>query len=107
MRARHACPAKKSLGLTTSGEYVELMPQIQVDLPDHLYVSVKERGLSPADLLQAAIRDELRRQELNAETDKYLAELIDEVGEPSEAAMAKAEALVSRIRNGGTGEAIG
>ena len=83
------------------------MPQIRVDLPDDLYVSVKEHGLSPADLLQTAIQDELRRQELSAETERYLAELIDEVGEPSEAAMAKAEALVGRIRTGGTGEAAG
>lgn len=81
------------------------MPQIRVDLPDDLYGSVKEHDLSPADLLQTAIHDELRRRQLSAETEKYLAELIDEVGEPSEAAVAKAEALVRRIRNGGTGEA--
>ena len=97
----------KSLGPSASDEYVELMPQIRVDLPDDLYVSVKEHGLSPADLLQAAIQDELRRQELSAETERYLAELIDEVGEPSKAAMAKAEALVGRIRASGTGEAAG
>ena len=59
----------KSLGPSASDEYVELMPQIRVDLSDDLYVSVKEHGLSPADLLQAAIQDELRRQELSAETE--------------------------------------
>ena len=80
------------------------MPQIRVNLPDDLYGSVKEHGLSPADLLQTAIHDELRRRQMSAETERYLAELIDEVGEPSETAVAKAEALVRRIRNGGTGE---
>ena len=80
------------------------MPQIRVDLPDDLYGSVKEHGLSPADLLQTAIHDELRRRQLSAETERYLAQLIDEIGEPSEAAVARAEALVRRIRNDGTGE---
>jgi len=46
------------------------------------------------------VRAELRRQALVEETDRYLAELIDDVGEPSPKAIARAEALARRIRNG-------
>ena len=74
------------------------MPRVQVYLPDELYNAVKERDLSPSELLQRAVRAELRRQSLLEETDRYLGELIDEVGEPSEDGIAQAEALSRRIR---------
>jgi hypothetical protein len=48
------------------------------------------------------VRDELRRQQLRAEADRYVAELIDEVGSPSAKAIARAEALSRRIRGEGT-----
>lgn len=71
---------------------------MQVYLPDELYRAIKERGLPASELLQEAVRTELRRQELLDETHRYLAELIDEVGEPSPQALAHAEALSRRIR---------
>lgn len=74
------------------------MPRVQVYLPDELYDAVKARELSPSELLQASIRAELRREALLEETDRYLTELLDDVGEPSEKAIAKAEALSQRIR---------
>ncbi len=62
---------------------------MQVYLPDELYDAVKERGLSPSELLQDAVRAELRHQALLEETDRYLAELIDDVGEPTVVALAE------------------
>lgn len=75
------------------------MPRMQVYLPDELYAAVKDRELSPSELLQDAVRAEVRRQQLLNETDRYLAELIDEVGAPSETAVSKAERLVERVKN--------
>ena len=75
------------------------MPRMQVYLPDELYAAVKNRGLSPSELLQDAVRAELRRQDLLEQTDRYLAELIDDVGEPSATAIAKATKLARRIND--------
>lgn len=74
------------------------MPRMQVYLPDELYRAIKERELPASELLQDAVRSELRRQELLEETHRYLAELIEDVGEPSAKALAHAEALSRRIR---------
>ena len=74
------------------------MPRMQVYLPVELYEEVKTRDLPASELLQDAIRAELRRQQLNYETDRYLAELIAEVGPPTEEELAEAEALVARIQ---------
>jgi len=74
------------------------MPRLQVYLPEDLYREVKERRLRASELLQDAVRAEVRRQELLAEADRYLAELVEEVGEPSPAAVARAEALAKRVR---------
>ena len=74
------------------------MPRLQVYLPDELYRAVKERKLPASELLQGAVRAELRRQELLEETDRYLSELVVEVGEPSPAAVARAEQLAQRVR---------
>ena len=74
------------------------MPRLQVYLPENLYREVKERRLPASELLQDAVRAELRRLELLAETDRYLVELIDEVGEPTAAAVARAEALSKRVK---------
>ncbi len=71
---------------------------MQVYLPDKLYDALKARELSPSELLQASIRAELRQEALLEETERYLTELLDDVGEPSEEAIAKAEALSQRIR---------
>ena len=71
---------------------------MQVYLPDDLYDELKERGLPASELLQEAVRAELRRQALLEETDAYLTELIDEVGEPTPDEMARAEAIARRLR---------
>jgi len=71
---------------------------MQVYLPEDLYRAIKERDLPASELLQDAVRAELRRQELLEEADRYVAELIQDVGEPSAKAIARAEALSRRIR---------
>ncbi len=70
---------------------------MQVYLPDDLYEQVKARRLPASELLQEAVRAEVRRQDLLAEADAYLAELVAEVGEPSPQERARAEAIARRI----------
>ena len=53
---------------------------MQVYLPEAMYEQVKARDLRVSELLQHAVREELRRQDLLARTDRYLADLIAEVG---------------------------
>jgi post-segregation antitoxin (ccd killing protein) len=72
---------------------------MQVYLPEELYRAVKERELPASELLQEAVRAELRRQELNEQVDSYLAELVDQVGEPSPRERARADAIARRIRD--------
>jgi hypothetical protein len=78
---------------------------MQVYLPDDLYEQVKTRNLPASELLQEAVRAEVRRQDLLAETDAYLAELIAEVGEPSRQELARAEAIARRIASRRTPQA--
>ncbi len=66
-------------------------------LPDELHRQLKEYGLAPSELLQRAVRDELHRRELEAATDVYLAELNEEVGEPSAADIEYAERFVRQL----------
>ena len=73
------------------------MPRMQVYLPDDLYDLVKSKGLPASELLQAAVRAEARRLDLLAETDRYLAELVAEVGEPGPEATAYAAELTERL----------
>jgi len=75
------------------------MPRMQVYLPDELYAAVKERGLPASELLQEAIEVELRRQQLNEEADRYLVDLVAEVGPPSAREQARADAIAQRIRD--------
>lgn len=75
------------------------MPRMQVYLPDALYREVKERGLPASELLQEAVAAELRRQELEARADEYITGLIAEVGEPSEADLARADAIARRLQD--------
>jgi hypothetical protein len=46
---------------------------MQVYLPDDLYEQVKTRHLPASELLQEAVRAEVRGQDLLVETDAYLA----------------------------------
>lgn len=70
---------------------------MQVYLPDDLYKLVKARGLPASELLQQAVRAELRRQELLAETDRYVEDLVTEVGPPTTAQRTRAAAVARRI----------
>jgi enoyl-CoA hydratase/carnithine racemase len=70
---------------------------MQVYLPDDLYEQVKTRHLPASELLQQAVRAEVRRKDLLDETDAYLAGLLTEVGEPSPQERARAEAIARRI----------
>jgi hypothetical protein len=74
------------------------MPRMQVYLPEDLYRAVKDRGLPASELLQRAVQAELRRQGLLEDTDRYLQDLVSEVGVPNPDAMAKADALSRRVR---------
>ncbi|MCL2091315.1 MAG: hypothetical protein FWH11_08875 [Micrococcales bacterium] len=74
------------------------MPRMQVYLPDALYREVKEQGLPASELLQEAVRAELQRRELQARADEYVADLVAEVGEPSAAQIARADAIAQRIQ---------
>jgi post-segregation antitoxin (ccd killing protein) len=74
------------------------MPRMQVYLPDDLYEIVKDRDLPASELLQEAIRAEVRRRELLAAGDRYIQELEDEVGPPTARQRARAADLVRRIR---------
>jgi hypothetical protein len=78
---------------------------MQVYLPDDLYEQVKTRNLPASELLQEAVRAEVRRQDLLRETDTYLAELIAEVGDPSPQERARAEAIARRIASRRTPQA--
>jgi post-segregation antitoxin (ccd killing protein) len=78
--------------------YNRRMPRMQVYLPEELHRAVKELGLPASELLQDAIRAELDRRRALDESDRYIAELLAEVGEPGREAKARAEALVQRIR---------
>ena len=70
---------------------------MQVYLPDDLYQAVKDRGLPASELLQAAVRVEVRRRELLDATDDYLSELLAEVGGPSIEEAARAEQIARRL----------
>jgi post-segregation antitoxin (ccd killing protein) len=70
---------------------------MQVYLPDDLYELVKTRGLPASELLQEAVRAEAHRQDLLADTDAYLSELLAEVGPPSAEERARGQAAARRI----------
>jgi post-segregation antitoxin (ccd killing protein) len=73
------------------------MARTQVHLPDALYEQVKARSLPVSELLQKAVRAELRRQDLLAETDRYVAELVAEVGPPTAAQLTSAATDARRL----------
>jgi hypothetical protein len=60
---------------------------------------VKERGLPASELLEDAVRAELRRQELSDQVDSDLSELVAEVGTPPTQEQARADAIARRIRD--------
>jgi hypothetical protein len=70
---------------------------MQVYLPEELYELVKSRNLPASELLQSAVRAEVRRLDLLAETDHYLATLTAEVGAPSAGQLARARVTAARL----------
>ena len=56
------------------------MPRMQVYLPDDLHAAVKEHGFPASEMLQNAVREELRRIELIKAGEEYLEMLRAEVG---------------------------
>ncbi|MEA3217973.1 MAG: hypothetical protein QOJ19_4129 [Acidimicrobiia bacterium] len=70
---------------------------MQVYLPDDLYRQLKDRNLPASELLQHAVRTELRRLELLEATDRYVTELAAEVGEPTPAERDRADVLSRRL----------
>ena len=79
------------------GCIVRRMPRMQVYLPDDLYRLVKKRRLPASELLQSAVRAEVRRRDLLSETDRFTASLIADVGEPEAAERSRAKTLAQRI----------
>jgi len=73
------------------------MARMQVYLPDDLYKLVKARSLPASELLQMAVRAELRRLGLLTETDRYVAELVTEVGPLTATERAHAAAIARRL----------
>src|SRR3954468_9068123 len=73
------------------------MARMQVYLPDGLYEQVKARGLPASELLQKAVRAELRRLDLLAEADRYVADLVAEVGPPSATQRKRATTVARRL----------
>jgi hypothetical protein len=73
------------------------MARMQVYLPDDLYEQVKARSLPASELLQKAVRAELRRLDLLAETDRYLTDLVAEVGAPTPEQRTRAAAVARRL----------
>lgn len=73
------------------------MPRLQVYLPDDLHAEVKAHGLPASQLLQAAIRTELRRRRALDALDEHLEVRRAEIGEPTAADRRWAQELVDRI----------
>jgi post-segregation antitoxin (ccd killing protein) len=78
---------------------------MQVYLPEAMYNEVKDRGLPVSELLQKAVAAEIRRQDLLAETDRYLADLIQEVGTPNTAHRSRAATIARRLARRSTRKA--
>jgi post-segregation antitoxin (ccd killing protein) len=93
----YAAPPTSRLWARREGRIDRRMPRMQVYLPEAMYEQVKTRGLPVSELLQKAVQAELRRQDLLAETDRYLGDLVAEVGAPSAAQRARAAAVARRL----------
>jgi post-segregation antitoxin (ccd killing protein) len=74
------------------------MPRVQVYLPDDLHQQMKARKIKASELFQAAVRAEVERLEKLELLDRYVAELIAQVGEPTAADEAYAQRLVEGLR---------
>ena len=70
---------------------------MQIYLPTDLYDIVKERRLPASELLQEAVRSEVRRRKLQTASRRYTAELAAQVGHPTPRERAVAVAMAQRI----------
>lgn len=70
---------------------------MQVYLPADLYELVKQRRLPASELLQEAVRSEVRRRKLQSASRRYTAELAAEVGQPAPRQRARAAAVAQGI----------
>jgi hypothetical protein len=70
---------------------------MQVYLPTDLYEIVKARRLPASELLQEAVRTEMRRRKLQSASRRYTAELAAQVGQPASRERARAVAVAQRI----------
>lgn len=70
---------------------------MQVYLPDDLYEMVKDGHLPASELLQEAVRAEVRRRELVTASEKYTADLRKQVGAPTAAQRARAADVARRV----------
>jgi hypothetical protein len=77
--------------------YTRRMPRMQVYLPTDLYEIVKEGRLPASELLQEAVRTEIRRRKLRAASRRYTTELAAQVGQPAARERARAVAVAQRI----------
>jgi post-segregation antitoxin (ccd killing protein) len=73
------------------------MPRMQVYLPTDLYEKVKERRLPASELLQDAVRAEVRRRKLQDASRRYTAELAAEVGQATPRQRARAAGIAQRV----------
>lgn len=73
------------------------MVLMQVYLPDDLYQQMKAHSLPASELLQKAVRAELRRLELLAETDRYVYGSGSRGGATSAAERTRASAVARRL----------
>ena len=78
---------------------------MQVYLPTDIYEIVKECRLPASELLQEAVRAEVRRRELQAAVERYTNELAAEVGRPTPRERARAVAVAQRIAGRGNRKA--
>jgi post-segregation antitoxin (ccd killing protein) len=74
------------------------MPRIQVYVPAEMYAELKRRDLPASQIFQEAVGAELERLRAIEAIDEYIAELIEEVGEPTAEDSAHAKDLVRRIK---------
>ena len=71
--------------------------RMQVYLPADLYEIVKQRGLPASELLQEAVRAEVRRRKLQAASRRYTAELAAQLASPAPRERSHAVAVARRI----------
>jgi Post-segregation antitoxin CcdA len=73
------------------------MARMNISLPDDLVRRAKEAGLNVSKLTRDAIIAELERAAKIAAFDKYIAELEDELGPPTDEQVAEAKAWAEQV----------